>query len=171
MAMQVIYEKDTVSHWTIVTEPGVQKIRLFADTLGQMKEIKGFIYYPLERQEKAGALLVDCFSMTRYHCTDTLAFAVRDSLNKIKALEADSLKKLSDHKADSLKKVVEKEKGKEDVQRLTPEEMNRRRTGTHREKKPEQIEVEQHIQQERMEQRKERQMNQRRRQQQRRQTR
>ena len=37
--------------------------------------------------------------------------------------------------------------------------------------KPEQIEVEQHIQQERMEQRKERQMNQRRRQQQRRQTR
>ena len=39
------------------------------------------------------------------------------------------------------------------------------------EKKPEQIEVEQHIQQERMEQRKERQMNQRRRQQQRRQTR
>lgn len=86
-------------------------------------------------------------------------------------MEADSLKKLSDHKADSLKKVVEKEKGKEDVQRLTPEEMNRRRTGTHREKKPEQIEVEQHIQQERMEQRKERQMNQRRRQQQRRQTR
>ena len=171
MAMQVIYEKDTVSHWTIVTEPGVQKIRLFADTLGQMKEIKNFIYYPLERQEKAGALLADCFSMTRYHCTDTLAFAVRDSLNKIKALEADSLKKLSDHKADSLKKVVEKEKGKEDVQRLTPEEMNRRRTGTHREKKPEQIEVEQHIQQERMEQRKERQMNQRRRQQQRRQTR
>ena len=168
MAMQVIYEKDTVSHWTIVTEPGVQKIRLFADTLGQMKEIKGFIYYPLERQEKAGALLADCFSMTGYHCTDTLAFAVRDSLNKIKALEADSLKKLSDHKADSLKKVVEK--GKEDVQRLTPEEMNRRRTGTHREKKPEQIEVEQHIQQERMEQRKERQMNQRRRQQQRRQT-
>ena len=40
MAMQVIYEKDTVSHWTIVTEPGVQKIRLFADTLGQMKEIR-----------------------------------------------------------------------------------------------------------------------------------
>ena len=171
MAMQVIYEKDTVSHWTTVTESGVQKIRLFADTLGQMKEIKGFIYYPMERQEKAGSLLADCFSMTRYHCTDTLAFAVRDSLNKIKALEADSLKKLSDHKADSLERVVEKEKGKEDVQRLTPEEMNRRRTGTHREKKPEQIEVEQHIQQERMEQRKERQMNQRRRQQQRRQTR
>ena len=54
------------------------------------------------------------------------------------------------------------------MQRLTPEEMNRRRTGTHREKKPEQIQVEQHIQKERIEQRKERQMNQRRQQQQRR---
>jgi len=108
--------------------------------------------------------------MTRYHCKDTLAFAVRDSLNKIEALKADSLKKISEEEVvDSLHKVAEEHK--EDVQRLTPEEMNRRRTGTQREKKPEQIEVEQHIQQERIEQRKERQMNQRRQQQQRRQTR
>ena len=63
------------------------------------------------------------------------------------------------------------EENKEDAQRLTPEEMNRRRTGIQREKKPEQIEVEQHIQQERIEQRRERQMNQRKQQQQRRQTR
>ena len=34
MAMQVIYEKDTINHWKKVTEPGVQQIRLFADTLG-----------------------------------------------------------------------------------------------------------------------------------------
>ena len=33
MAMQVIYEKDTINHWKTVTEPGVQQIRLFADTL------------------------------------------------------------------------------------------------------------------------------------------
>ena len=85
-------------------------------------------------------------------------------------MKADSLKKIATKEnADSLHKVIDK--NKDDIQRLTPEEMNRRRTGTHREKKPEQIEVEQHIQQERMEQRKERQMNQRRRQQQRRQTR
>lgn len=170
MAMQVIYEKDTINHWKTVTEPGVQQIRLFADTLGQMKEIKGFIYYPVENQEKAGALLAERFTMTRYHCTDTLAFAVRDSLNKIKALQTDSLKKVSaKEKADSLQKVVEE--NKDEMQRLTPEEMNRRRTGTHREKKPEQIEVEQHIQQERIEQRRERQMNQRKQQQQRRQSR
>ena len=105
--------------------------------------------------------------MTRYHCTDTLAFAVRDSLNKIEALKADSLKKIATKEnADSLHKVIDK--NKDDIQRLTPEEMNRRRTGTHREKKPEQIQVEQHIQKERIEQRKERQMNQRRKQQQRR---
>ena len=139
MAMQVIYEKDTINHWKKVTEPGVQQIRLFADT----------------------------FMMTRYHCTDTLAFAVRDSLNKIEALKADSLKKIATKEnADSLHKVIDK--NKDDIQRLTPEEMNRRRTGTHREKKPEQIQVEQHIQKERIEQRKERQMNQRRKQQQRR---
>ena len=66
---------------------------------------------------------------------------------------------------------IKVEENKEDAQRLTPEEMNRRRTGIQREKKPEQIEVEQHIQQERIEQRRERQMNQRKQQQQRRQTR
>ncbi len=167
MAMQVIYEKDTINHWKTVTEPGVQQIRLFADTLGSMKEIKGFIYYPMDSQEKGGAVLADRFMMTRYHCTDTLAFAVRDSLNKIEALKADSLKKIATKEnADSLHKVIDK--NKDDIQRLTPEEMNRRRTGTHREKKPEQIQVEQHIQKERIEQRKERQMNQRRQQQQRR---
>ena len=106
MGMQVIYEKDTINHLKTITRPGVQQIRLYADTLEAMN---------------------------------------------------------------SLHKVAEEHK--EDVQRLTPEEMNRRRTGTQREKKPEQIEVEQHIQQERIEQRKERQMNQRRQQQQRRQTR
>ena len=167
MAMQVIYEKDTINHWKKVTEPGVQQIRLFADTLGSMKEIKGFIYYPMDSQEKGGAVLADRFMMTRYHCTDTVSFAVRDSLNKIKALKADSLKKIATKEnADSLHKVIDK--NKDDIQRLTPEEMNRRRTGTHREKKPEQIQVEQHIQKERIEQRKERQMNQRRKQQQRR---
>ena len=166
MAMQIIYEKDTISRWKTTDESGVQQIRLFADTLGKMKEIRGFIYYPVGNREKTGALLAERFSMTRYHCTDTLAFAVRDSLNKIEALRTDSLKKLFDkEKADSLHKIIEG--NKEDLQRLTPEEMNRRRTGSHREKKPEQIEVEQHIQQERLEQRKERQMNQRRRQQQR----
>lgn len=168
MAMQVIYEKDTISCWKTVTGAGIQQIRLFADTLGQMKEIKGFIYYPVLGEQKGGALLAERFTMTRYHCRDTLAFAVRDSLNKAEALKRDSLKKVSDkEKADSLRNRPAAG-NKDEVQRLTPEELNRRRTKAQREKKPEQIEVERHIQQERIEQRRERQMNQRRQQQQRR---
>ena len=168
MALQVIYEKDTVSHWKTFTSPGVQQIRLYADTLGGMKEIKGFIFHSVVDSLKSGVLLADRFVMTRYHCKDTLSFVVRDSLNKMEALTADSLKKISvtKEKNDSLKT---QEGLKDDNQRLTPEEMNRRRSGSRPEKKPEQIEVEQHIQQERIEQRRERQINQRRQQQRRKQ--
>ena len=119
MGMQVIYEKDTINHLKTITRPGVQQIRLYADTLGAMKEIRGFIYYPMLGEQKGGTLLADHFTMTRYHCKDTLAFAVRDSLNKIEALKADSLKKISEEEVvDSLHKVAEEHK--EDVQRLTP---------------------------------------------------
>ncbi|EJW95417.1 hypothetical protein EVA_16485 [gut metagenome] len=169
MAMQVIYDKDTVSRWTIVRKSGVHHICLHADTLGKMKEIKGFIYYPVEKDRQTGSLLADCFSMMRYHCTDTMAFAVRDSLNKVTALRADSIGRLEKKdKADSLKAMsITDEKANEDEKRQSPDEMNRRRSSTVREKKPEQIEVEQHIRKERMGQQKIRQMNQRRRQQQR----
>ncbi|MCE8993846.1 DUF4296 domain-containing protein [Bacteroides thetaiotaomicron] len=165
MAMQVIYEKDTLNRLETITDPGVYQLRLSADTLGVMKEIKGFIYYPGVRGEKAGALLADRFSLTRYHCSDSLSVAERDSINQLEALKTDSLKKVSDQKdtkisKDSLRKVDDLK----DNQRISPEEMNRRRTVTP-EKKPEQIEVEQHIQQEKIEQRRERQLNQRRNQQ------
>lgn len=161
MAMQVIYEKDTLNRVVSVTKPGIRQIRLFADTLGAIKEIKGFIYYPKGNQE-TGALLADRFALTRYHCTDTLSVAARDSVNKVKAV-ADSLKRVSaaQKETDSLDRIDLRD----DAARMTPEEMNRRRTRLQREKKPEQIEVEEHIQQEKLEQRRERQMNQRRNQQ------
>ncbi|WP_368119356.1 DUF4296 domain-containing protein, partial [Bacteroides thetaiotaomicron] len=82
MAMQVIYEKDTLNRLETITDPGVYQLRLSADTLGVMKEIKGFIYYPGVRGEKAGALLADRFSLTRYHCSDSLSVAERDSINQ-----------------------------------------------------------------------------------------
>lgn len=159
MAMQVVYEKDTLNHLETILEPGIQQIRLFADTLGAIKEVKGFIYYPMTGKKNFGTVLTDRFSLMRYHCQDTLSITARDSLNKA-TLKADSLKKVT------LKKEVDtlQMEPKEDT-RLTPEEMNRRRTRGVREKKPEQIEVEQHIQQEKQEQRRERLMNQRRNQQ------
>lgn len=160
MSMQIIYEKDTIARTEKVKQSGVHQIRLYADTLGAMKEIKGFIYYfPNERQK--GLLLTDKFVLTRYHCSDSLSVTARDSINKAKALRMDSLKNHAPEKeTDSLNKV-----GDKDAQhiRLTPEEMNRRRTSERPIKKPEQVEVEQHIQQERIEQRRERQLNQQRR--------
>ena len=147
MAMQIIYEKDTLNRVESITKSGLQKIRLYADTLGAIKEIKGFIYYPKGTQ-KENTLLADRLALTRYHCTDSLSAAARDSINKIQALKTDSLKKSSAARKgiDSLQRLDEK-----DAERLTPEEMNRRRTNMQREKKPEQIEVEQHIQQEKIE--------------------
>lgn len=155
MAMQVVYEKDTLNYLEKILKPGTRQIRLFADTLGAIKEVKGFIYYPMTGKKNAGAVLADRFSLTRYHCQDTLSVAARDSVKKAEAL-TDSLKKVAPQQVDTLPGDELK-----DAMRLTPEEMNRRRTGGTREKKPEQVEVEQHIQQERLEQRRERQMNQR----------
>lgn len=163
MAMQIIYDKDTLNHVESIKKSGLHQIRMYADTLGAIKEIKGFIYYPKGERQTA-TLLADRFSLTRYHCTDSLSAIARDSVKRVEALKADSLRKVSAaHRGtvDSLHRIDDK-----DAVRLTPEEMNRRRTGgVQREKKPEQIEVEQHIQQEK----RERQIMQRRNQQQRRQ--
>ena len=149
VALQIMYEKDTLSQWTAIERSGLQCVKLYADTLGKMKEVKGFIYYPDGIRSGRGALLAEDISMTRYHCKDSLSFAERDSLNRMAALEVDSLE------------TAERNVGEEDTERrgegrrLSPDEMNRRRTGARPEKKPEQVEVERHIQQER----RERQMN------------
>lgn len=71
-----------------------------------MKEIKGFIYYPRVQGEKAGALLADRFALTRYHCSDSLSVAERDSINQLEALKTDSLKKVSDQKILRFRKTL-----------------------------------------------------------------
>lgn len=151
MAMQIIYEKDTLNHIESITKPGMRKIRMFADTLGAIKEIKGFIYYP-KGSHNGMPLLASRLSLTRYHCTDSLSAIARDSVKKVETLKVDSLKKISDKRkqqVDSIKRIDEKEG---DGVRLTPEELNRRRRANiQKEKKPEQVEVEQHIQQEKRE--------------------
>ncbi|MDR0892043.1 MAG: DUF4296 domain-containing protein [Mediterranea sp.] len=169
MSMQLIYAKDTLHQLAVVTASGEQQLRLYADTLGALKEIKGFIYYAQADSLVSGPLLASRISMMRYHCKDSLTFAQRDSLNKADSLRRDSLAKHPPVaiKADSLKQGGQ-QKVSEMEHRLSPEEMNRRRTGAPKAKKPEQIEVEQHIRQEQIEQERVQQMNQRRRQPQRR---
>ena len=148
MGMQVLYEKDTLSDWKLFSVPGLVRIRLNADTLGKMREIRGFISYDSKDNGKAhGALLADRFSMMRYHCQDSLPFAMRDSLNRVEKALEDSLS------ADTASQKVIKEL-KQDAsenRRLTPDMMNKKRTGAQPAKRPEQVEVERHIQQERLE--------------------
>jgi hypothetical protein len=164
MAMQVLYDKDTLSRVETVSASGPRRLSLYADTLGAMKEIRGFIYYSRPDSLSSGPLLGINFQLMRYHCKDSLTFAQRDSLNRGDTLRADSLAKdvpAVKAKADSaVKETVPAEE-----RRLTPEEMNRRRTTGPREKRPEQIEVEQHIRQEQLEQEQLQRRNQQRRQQ------
>ena len=148
MALQIVYEKDTICHLNLINSSGNKQITLYADTLGRMTEIKGLIYYPAG---KGNLLLAEGLSMVRYHCKDSLPFAVRDSLNRIEAQKKDSLLN-NDEEKERTDKLI---KGQEETpQRQDPEDMNRRRKGGTTVKKPEQIKVEQHIQQERRERQK-----------------
>lgn len=78
MAMQILYAKDTVSGMLKVGKAGTETISLTADTAGAIKEIRGFIYYPM--QSSARTLLADRISLMRYHAKDTLFTAKKDSL-------------------------------------------------------------------------------------------
>lgn len=156
MAMQIVYDNDSVvGSVKTISRAGTQKIRLYSDTLGRIKEVKGFIYFT-KKQKETGSLLLDRLSLMRYHCQDTLPFAKRDSLNKIEIRKADSLKMLNRRNGTepAIKAMPIQEQG-----RLDPEDMNRRKSGVVN-KKPEQVEVERHIQEERSELRRQRILNQ-----------
>lgn len=107
MAMQVLYEKNdsVISAIRKVQGTGVETLTLFADTLGEIKEIRGFIYYP--QQETPQPLLADRISLMRYHATDSLVIAPKDSLQQA----TDSLRKDSIGKPEKLKplKIQEQE--------------------------------------------------------------
>ena len=99
MAMQILYEKNDSVISTIrkVQNTGIETLTLFADTLGEIKEIRGFIYYP--QQEAPQPLLADRISLMRYHATDSLAIAPNDSLHQA----IDSLRKNSIEEPEKLK--------------------------------------------------------------------
>lgn len=78
MAMQILYAKDTLSSMLKVEKAGTEKLALAADTLGPIKEIRGFIYCPV--QEKGQTVLTDRMELMRYHAKDTLAVVANDTL-------------------------------------------------------------------------------------------
>lgn len=80
MAMQVKYENDTIINRVLrIKDAGVETISLFADTLGKIQEVRGFIYYPM--QESLRPLLVDGISLMRYHARDSLFQVKQDSMS------------------------------------------------------------------------------------------
>lgn len=149
MAMQIVYENDSmISHTKRILDSGVQRIRLQSDTLGLIKEVNGFIHYPTEKSVRT--LLVDRISLMRYHCTDTLSAAAKDSL------QADSIQTQGKGSSGS-ETQVDSSKTKSQP-RLRPEELNKR-SNEIRQIKPEQLETEQHIQQEKLQMQRDRRMN------------
>lgn len=161
MAMQILFENDSIISGTQkVVNSGIQSICLQSDTLGAIKEVKGFIYYPREKTPQT--LVLDQITLMRYHSNDTLK-ALNDSLQNSDTPKPDTTKeekeKAPEENTDAVKTNLQH------PQRLSPEEMNRRRSNQQREEvKPEQLKVEKkHIQTEKLELKQDRQMNQRRR--------
>ncbi len=109
MAMQILYAKDTLNDMLKIRQSGTETISLFADTLGAIKEIRGFIYYPAQKSTQS--ILADRISLMRYHATDTLFDAKKDSLKTDdKAMKKDTVPskpvglKRQDEKKDSARR-------------------------------------------------------------------
>ncbi|NDV59755.1 DUF4296 domain-containing protein [Bacteroides sp. 519] len=72
MAMHIIYDNDSIiSDIRKIVTSGMDTIRLHSDTLGKIKEIKGFIYYNA-KDNSVKPLWIDSISLMRYHSQDTL---------------------------------------------------------------------------------------------------
>ena len=71
MALQVEYKTDTVLDvLQRVKQPGTYVLSLSADTLGAIKEVRGFVYYPIQSLPRT--LTIDRVSLMRFHATDSL---------------------------------------------------------------------------------------------------
>jgi hypothetical protein len=140
LSMQLVYDNDSVVGITRhVARAGKTQIILGDDRIGRVKTINGFIYRPIS-DKSTGDIIVSNISLMRYHTNDTI-IAKPDTVST-DSLNNDSLNlEVEDVKLDTAIKV----------ERLTPEEMNRRRTTIKKPERPEQIEMERKIQKEHQE--------------------
>ncbi|MDR3118833.1 MAG: DUF4296 domain-containing protein [Mediterranea sp.] len=80
MCMAIQYAKDSViSKTNKVYESGLHNIRIQADTLGSIKEIRGYVYYP-GGKDSVRHLLANHISLMRYHSNDSLFLEKADTL-------------------------------------------------------------------------------------------
>ena len=116
MSMAIQYANDSIISFTKkVVESGLQSIRLQADTLGDIKEIRGYVYYS-GGKDSIKHLFANRISLMRYHSNDSL-FS-----NKADTLETESTIKAEPEK-------VEEKKPEQPVQqpeRVNPDELRRR---------------------------------------------
>lgn len=84
MSLQAIYENDsTVYVQNRIKNSGLSSLRVYADTLGALKEVRGFIYIP-QNDSLLSEYFVSEVTLMRYHAQDSLFM---DSLNE----ESDSV--------------------------------------------------------------------------------
>ncbi|MCI1648345.1 MAG: DUF4296 domain-containing protein [Bacteroides sp.] len=96
MSMQIRYKNDTtVSSLKKVYRAGMENLTLHSDTLGGIKEVKGFIYYSTEEPDNTLKLIIDRITLMRYHAIDTLYHSKHDSISKkeIQLPSSDSTKR------------------------------------------------------------------------------
>ena len=116
MTMAVQYANDSViSDMRRVFASGLQRIRLQADTLGEIKEIRGFIYYT-GGKDSVKHLFANQISLMRYHSNDSLFAEKSDSI-----ISKDSVPEIKTEKPEEqTEQVVQQE-------RVNPEELRVRR--------------------------------------------
>lgn len=123
MSMSVQYNNDSIiSEIRRIIEPGMQQIRLQADSIGAIKEVRGYIYYTRAADSLNRYLFADSISLMRYHTNDSIYALLHDTVPANEHLE-DSVKV---EKQDEPEETPEAEQ-LQIQERLTPEEMRDRR--------------------------------------------
>ena len=125
MAMQIVYDNDSIiSNLINVNKNGFNELRLSSDTLGKIREVKGFIYIPSEQQDVN--LMINEISMHRYHNNDTLKLNIDSISNGIISSDNDTIKEA----IKVLDKAASSNSISTDVKELKSPESNRVRTRT-----------------------------------------
>lgn len=90
MAMQVVYSNDSIiSEIKRVLDSGKHALMLQNDTLGKIKEVRGFVYYS-GGKDSLKRVLVNEMSLMRYHSNDSL-FMKTDSIEEREPVIEDKL--------------------------------------------------------------------------------
>lgn len=122
MAMHIAYDKDTLIHAsTRIEASGTASLALWADTLGAIKDVRGYIYYPARDNEST--LLIDRIELMRYHAKDSIATPSETPQEKVEAKPAEEAKPAQKVEKTAPKRVAKPEPKK--VEKEAPKPMAR----------------------------------------------